>query len=168
MRTGEPGGLPSMGSHRVGHDWSDLAAAAGVPCSQFICDETETHKKFNIPSKITKVAQRPEIYTISSSHCPPLHCSNLQLLPFMGSSQGPFLLTGVVLPPATSHTQVPSGGVYPIILHLCPLHFSITILITVWDCFSVAFACLAVYFINISTLSFTSARPIHLQIQSPS
>ena len=27
--TGEPSGLPSMGSHRVGHDWSDLAAAAG-------------------------------------------------------------------------------------------------------------------------------------------
>ena len=26
--TGEPGGLSSMGSHRVGHDWSDLAAAA--------------------------------------------------------------------------------------------------------------------------------------------
>ena len=25
---GEPGGLPSMGSHRVGHDWSNLAAAA--------------------------------------------------------------------------------------------------------------------------------------------
>ena len=25
--TGEPGGLPSMGSHRVRHDWSDLAAA---------------------------------------------------------------------------------------------------------------------------------------------
>ena len=27
---GEPGGLPSMGSHRVGHDSSDLAAAAAV------------------------------------------------------------------------------------------------------------------------------------------
>ena len=26
----EPGGLPSMGSHRVGHDWSDLAAAAAL------------------------------------------------------------------------------------------------------------------------------------------
>ena len=26
--TGEPGGLPSMWSHRVGHDSSDLAAAA--------------------------------------------------------------------------------------------------------------------------------------------
>ena len=29
-RDGEPGGLPSMGSHRVGHDWSDLAAAAAA------------------------------------------------------------------------------------------------------------------------------------------
>ena len=28
--TGEPGGLPSMESHRVGHDWSDLAAAAAA------------------------------------------------------------------------------------------------------------------------------------------
>ena len=27
-RMGEPGGLSSMGSHRVRHDWSDLAAAA--------------------------------------------------------------------------------------------------------------------------------------------
>ena len=26
--TGEPGGPPSTGSHRVGHDWGDLAAAA--------------------------------------------------------------------------------------------------------------------------------------------
>ena len=30
--TGEPGGLPFMGSHRVGHDWSDLAAAAAATC----------------------------------------------------------------------------------------------------------------------------------------
>ena len=28
--TREPGGLPSLGSHRVGHDWSDLAAAAAA------------------------------------------------------------------------------------------------------------------------------------------
>ena len=27
---GEPGGLPSVGSHRVRHDWSDLAAAAAA------------------------------------------------------------------------------------------------------------------------------------------
>ena len=29
-RDGEPGGLPSVGSHRVGFDWSNLAAAAVV------------------------------------------------------------------------------------------------------------------------------------------
>ena len=29
--TEEPGWLPSMGSHRVGHDWSDLAAAKVTP-----------------------------------------------------------------------------------------------------------------------------------------
>ena len=37
---GEPGGLPYMGSHRVGHDWSDLAAAApiifAIPFADFI------------------------------------------------------------------------------------------------------------------------------------
>ena len=36
--TGEPGGLPSLGSHRVGHDWSDLAAAAAETialCSKY-------------------------------------------------------------------------------------------------------------------------------------
>ena len=28
--TGDPGGLPSIGSHRVGHDWRDLAAATAA------------------------------------------------------------------------------------------------------------------------------------------
>ena len=32
-RTKEPGRRPSMGSHRVGHDWSDLAAAAAAKIS---------------------------------------------------------------------------------------------------------------------------------------
>ena len=51
--TGEPGGLPSMGSHRVGHDWSDLAAA--VAAVLFLENfeniekwkESNTEKKFN-------------------------------------------------------------------------------------------------------------------------
>ena len=33
----EPGGLPSMGSHRVGHDWSDLAAAAAAETRDLVC-----------------------------------------------------------------------------------------------------------------------------------
>jgi len=33
---GEPGGLPSMGSHRVGHDWSNLAAEAAGWFTQLV------------------------------------------------------------------------------------------------------------------------------------
>jgi len=47
--TGEPGGLPSMGSHRVGHDWSDLATAAAVkdmvfPVVIYGCESWTTKK----------------------------------------------------------------------------------------------------------------------------
>ena len=34
---GEPGGLPSMGSHRVGHDWGDLAAVLQSKASFLWC-----------------------------------------------------------------------------------------------------------------------------------
>ena len=33
---GEPGGLLSLGSHRVGHDWSDLAAAAAATAARYL------------------------------------------------------------------------------------------------------------------------------------
>ena len=39
-RDGKPGGLPSMGSHRVGHNWSDLAAAAAVFPTLYILQNT--------------------------------------------------------------------------------------------------------------------------------
>ena len=37
--TEEPGGLPSMGSHRVRHDWCDLAATAAclTLCNPMVC-----------------------------------------------------------------------------------------------------------------------------------
>ena len=34
--TGDPGGLPSMGSHRVGHNLSDLAAAAAAAAAMLL------------------------------------------------------------------------------------------------------------------------------------
>ena len=55
--TGEPGGLPSMGSHRVKHDWSDLVAAAAAAAnicgcaarlelrSSFLCRKSRTRKE---------------------------------------------------------------------------------------------------------------------------
>ena len=35
---GEPGGLPSLGSHRVGYDWSNLAAAKFLYIVTFLVD----------------------------------------------------------------------------------------------------------------------------------
>ena len=40
LGTGEPGGLPSMGSYRVGHNWSDLAAVAVAECRYFSSTDT--------------------------------------------------------------------------------------------------------------------------------
>jgi len=37
---GEPGGLPFMGSHRVGHDWSDLDNGPKIPGSYTILSFT--------------------------------------------------------------------------------------------------------------------------------
>ena len=55
----EPGGLPSMGSHRVGHDWSDLAAAAAAVKPYRKVNETKSNfltlivlKKFYVYNKI--------------------------------------------------------------------------------------------------------------------
>ena len=45
-KDGEPGGLPSMGSHRVGHDWSDLAAAAVATEQQQAVSIWENHSSF--------------------------------------------------------------------------------------------------------------------------
>ena len=45
--TGEPGGLPSMGSHRVRHDWSDLAAAAA--------DSILKNRDITLPKKVCLV-----------------------------------------------------------------------------------------------------------------
>ena len=49
---GEPGGLPSMGLYRVGHDWSDLAAAAawcaGHNAKSFLCFFSNFNFKINL------------------------------------------------------------------------------------------------------------------------
>ena len=42
----EPGGLPSIGSHRVGQDWSDLAAAAAAAAAAEM-----SSRKLEIPRK---------------------------------------------------------------------------------------------------------------------
>ena len=44
---GDPGGLPSMGSHRVGDDWNDLAAVA-LYLHEFHISVTEVIWKLNV------------------------------------------------------------------------------------------------------------------------
>ena len=46
---GEPGGLPSMGLHRVGHDWRDLAAADWIKTSKDFCFYRKKEKVKNFP-----------------------------------------------------------------------------------------------------------------------
>ena len=52
--TGGPGGLPSIGSHRVGHDWRDLAAAAAYMCHVSIWIYTYIYQTFKILTKQVK------------------------------------------------------------------------------------------------------------------
>ena len=69
----EPGGLLSMGSHRVGHDWSDLAAAAVAWqfCFQFF---KGISKLFSIVAVLVciptnSVKRFPFLHTLSSIYC---------------------------------------------------------------------------------------------------
>ena len=71
--TGKPGGLPSMGSHRVGHDWSDLAAAAArtVHSSFQACFAAITltsSPNFEFKHLLRKVSQRSWEYYVTHTH----------------------------------------------------------------------------------------------------
>ena len=61
--TGEPGGLPSMGSYRVRHNWSDLVAAEAAECDY--CQKKDII--FKLQSLLEKEAQGqfPDIITLS-------------------------------------------------------------------------------------------------------
>jgi len=58
--TGEPGGLPSMGSHRVRHNWSDLAAVSAAAEIKFL--PCQISKNFKVWHSIL-VARLEEIGT---------------------------------------------------------------------------------------------------------
>ena len=65
---GEPGGLRSMGSHRVGHDWSDLAAAAVTSVVWFLLPQP--HPKMYQP--LFPRLSVPQLLTFQ----PPTDCSS--------------------------------------------------------------------------------------------
>ena len=64
--TGEPGGLPSMGSHRVGHDWSVLALA------KLLCGQETLHRrpnKFKLTSSLQEERLDERIWCLDSHKC---------------------------------------------------------------------------------------------------
>ena len=67
---GEPGGLPSMGSYWVGHNWSDLAAAAAAMHKNFICI---SHKVCCRPGDFSEhLPSISFIFTLCFDHMSPL------------------------------------------------------------------------------------------------
>ena len=74
--TGEPGGLPSMGSHRVRHDWSDLAAAVAdhgqsglLSCGlwRHLCSSGEHQVLTDSPSQVLEVRNYFSLSQLKSS-----------------------------------------------------------------------------------------------------
>ena len=82
--TGEPGGLLSVRSHRVGHDWSDLAAAAaaGTGLKRMGSVVTE-HKKGNEAKRRhgRLTTRKPEEIRERISPCPWLPSARWSFLP---------------------------------------------------------------------------------------
>ena len=68
---GEPGGLPSMGSHRVRHDWSDLAAAAAY---LFLLHSNASPLPFQ--HTYLRMRRKPN-YVETLTHCPYKREANL-------------------------------------------------------------------------------------------
>ena len=60
--TGEPCGLPSMGLHRVGHDWSDLAAAAAECLGQ---QRDQSGECCHYHSSLTKRREKVKVKSLS-------------------------------------------------------------------------------------------------------
>ena len=83
--TGKPDGLPSMGSHRVGHDWSYLAAAAAVPIKLTTITERgggkgkkkekknpkESTEQFKKNNKYFSWVTAVRVLSLAESHSPP-------------------------------------------------------------------------------------------------
>ena len=86
---GEPGGLPSIGLHRVGHDWSDLAAAAAwssipsVVCGSPLSLLFSPHHPWShlIPLPIPQLAPCLSLGSMSSQSLPSPRLLTLKTCP---------------------------------------------------------------------------------------
>ena len=82
---GEPGGLLSLGSHRVGHDWSDIAAAAASFSGDIFCNYRTLSKPRNWLAPLiqltTELTQISPFFSHALSFCMSLcMCMHVQSL----------------------------------------------------------------------------------------
>ena len=61
----EPGGLPSMGSHRVRHDWSDLAAAANLLFSSTYFRVLQLNYTWTVYHPLNSLGKNTEVGSLS-------------------------------------------------------------------------------------------------------
>ena len=103
--TGEPGGVLSMGSHRVGHNWSDLAAAAAAASGG--CQHSLAHSRSN------RCLHSHTVFSFSicfESPSASLLCGHFFLLHLMLTQiiQGYPPISGVLtIPTKIQHLQIP-------------------------------------------------------------
>ena len=105
--TGEPGGLLSMGSHRVGHDWSDLAAvaAAGIfEDIQGICIASHFLWDSQNQAEMSQRKSFPSLWSQVSLRAWRLHISRFQA---QWSYASPWLATVYMIP------NVRGGNTWP-------------------------------------------------------
>ena len=111
---GEPGGLPSMGSHRVEHNWSDLAATAAnsVQFSSVVSDSLWSHELQQ--ARPPCPSPTPGVYLNS---CP----SSQWCYPAISSSVIPFSSCPQSLPASGSFlmSQLFTGGDVPLEKPIC-------------------------------------------------
>jgi len=131
--TGKPGVLWSMGSHRVGHDWSDLAAAAAAAtaaCSFFWIYQTFSYIEVYL-STYSFLLQRLLVVSTITKHLALFFYSNRTLIftwahIFFGASQ----MAPVVMNPTVNAGDrrdvgwIPGSGRSPGGGHGNPLQYS--------------------------------------------
>ena len=79
--TEESGGLPSIGSHRVGHDWSNLAAAAEYSDIAQSSVEIEYNQVYKLEHNLVFCLQvRASLVAQKLKHLPPMQETRVQSL----------------------------------------------------------------------------------------
>ena len=75
--TQEPGGLPSTGSHRVGHDWSDLAAVVVWQIHSYYSISCGQDTSPSVSSCVNQMGACMDVQSIQScpTLCDPVNCS---------------------------------------------------------------------------------------------